>query len=814
MSNINPTTQSDFFGKDGMVPFIGVVEDVNDPKTSGRVKVRCVGWHPKQKKGGDEGGEDGLKTDDLPWARVGMPVTHAQQSRIGGKHGLLPGCWVIGFFLDGQEAQDPFILSTFNFTAKASEQDYRALPEGGDGKFSDADQAFDKNEISPKSQPNIDTRQPSETEQKGYSSPSDPSGDVVNDDSDHPCEGAAARSSTASVRRQKDPAKVGENGNAEGQRYEIAVADGLCGTNAHARDDIQRRMKERMPSKFSRIIYGDAVWNRFTGAHMNMNGIMAQLAYEIAQTMKAPAQSKKAHVERTQNRKRKSEEVAIPDRDGKKTKEADEADTQKGDEFHAQYQEQVIDTLQSTMFGLLKVVNDGGQAGDIKLPGDANSTSNTTITNFEALCIADTILNNFETIIDKIISDLLDALFGGKPFEFAKDVGNIVSQIAGLSAVMQFPLLQKYGALEGVFNRAGSRSQDERTKTEGCNESRVYNVEMGALKSLAGFGAGSGQNGGGQGSGGTPYDWTPLEFGGKSKDITPGSIINLPCSGSLEIVVPWIKDLIDGKLFDPEDFDPNDWQFGYGHNGPKIVGRDYDKPTFPIDWTQLKFKPSGFGARIVNRSLPSSDPAHAENFTLGLPNVCVVRDPGRNYYFGNPLQPERAFPSIYIPGYNGTPVPVLDRETGEFVAVLTNAPSWDPKKPDPTATAIPDDNDVGILTDDPDYNIILGALFIQNTGFAYENPEFVIIDKDTGRENGKVKPTIQEGRIVELEVVDVGTNFKRIPEVRVKNAKDDSGYGVKVSPIMNVVPRDQVPLPQAIEVIYCPAKSQQNYTEI
>ena len=105
-------------------------------------------------------------------------------------------------------------------------------------------------------------------------------------------------------------------------------------------------------------------------------------------------------------------------------------------------------------------------------------------------------------------------------------------------------------------------------------------------------------------------------------------------------------------------------------------------------------------------------------------------------------------------------------------------------------------------------------MFIQNTGFAYENPEFVVIDKDTGRENGKVKATIQEGRIVELEVTDVGTNFKRIPEVRVKNSKDDPGYGVRVSPIMNVVPRDQVPLPQAIEVIYCPAKSQQNYTEI
>ena len=54
-----------------------------------------------------------------------MPVTHAQQGRIGGKHGLVPGCWVMGFFMDGEEAQDPFVLTTFNFTAKTSDKDNR-----------------------------------------------------------------------------------------------------------------------------------------------------------------------------------------------------------------------------------------------------------------------------------------------------------------------------------------------------------------------------------------------------------------------------------------------------------------------------------------------------------------------------------------------------------------------------------------------------------------------------------------------------------------------------------------------------------------
>ena len=89
----------DFFGKDSFCPFIGQVEDVNDPNQSGRVKVRCVGWHPFNRgKAASEGNSDApakdeaLPTEDLPWARVGMPATHAQQARVGGKHGLQVGC--------------------------------------------------------------------------------------------------------------------------------------------------------------------------------------------------------------------------------------------------------------------------------------------------------------------------------------------------------------------------------------------------------------------------------------------------------------------------------------------------------------------------------------------------------------------------------------------------------------------------------------------------------------------------------------------------------------------------------------------------
>ena len=143
----------DFFGKDSFTPFIGQVEDVNDPTHSGRVKVRCVGWHPMERNAAG-GQDDALSTDDLPWARVGMPTTHAQQSRIGGKHGLLPGCWVMGFFLDGEEAQDPFILTTFNFTAKASQKDNNKNTAGKKGKLEDSAKGLDNKLVSDATQPN------------------------------------------------------------------------------------------------------------------------------------------------------------------------------------------------------------------------------------------------------------------------------------------------------------------------------------------------------------------------------------------------------------------------------------------------------------------------------------------------------------------------------------------------------------------------------------------------------------------------------------------------------------------------------------
>ena len=94
-----------FMGKDGFTWFVGVVEDRNDPKTLGRLRVRCLGYHT----------EDLVKlpTSDLPWAHVMNPITSATVSGIGQSPlGAVEGTWVVGFFTDGSDAQQPMIMGT------------------------------------------------------------------------------------------------------------------------------------------------------------------------------------------------------------------------------------------------------------------------------------------------------------------------------------------------------------------------------------------------------------------------------------------------------------------------------------------------------------------------------------------------------------------------------------------------------------------------------------------------------------------------------------------------------------------------------
>ena len=96
---------ANFMGRDGFQWFVGVVEDRQDPKFLGRVKVRCLGYHPDDLTK--------LPTADLPWAHPMNPITSATVSGVGQTPlGSVEGTWVVGFFQDGEEAQMPIIIGT------------------------------------------------------------------------------------------------------------------------------------------------------------------------------------------------------------------------------------------------------------------------------------------------------------------------------------------------------------------------------------------------------------------------------------------------------------------------------------------------------------------------------------------------------------------------------------------------------------------------------------------------------------------------------------------------------------------------------
>ena len=82
--------------------FLGSIEEIDDPKNLNRVKVRAYGYYDSEE----------IKTDDLPWATVMMPVTSASIKGNGGNHHLEVGSWVVGFFRDGPSAQDPVVMGS------------------------------------------------------------------------------------------------------------------------------------------------------------------------------------------------------------------------------------------------------------------------------------------------------------------------------------------------------------------------------------------------------------------------------------------------------------------------------------------------------------------------------------------------------------------------------------------------------------------------------------------------------------------------------------------------------------------------------
>lgn len=101
LNQFDPNTM----GLNNFVWFQGVVEDREDPKKLGRVKVRVFGFHTQDKKL--------IPTEHLPWAPVVHSVFSTAMSGLGESPSfLVEGTWVFGFFRDGIHAQQPVILGS------------------------------------------------------------------------------------------------------------------------------------------------------------------------------------------------------------------------------------------------------------------------------------------------------------------------------------------------------------------------------------------------------------------------------------------------------------------------------------------------------------------------------------------------------------------------------------------------------------------------------------------------------------------------------------------------------------------------------
>ena len=130
--------KSGAIGRDGFSWWIGRVahskywKDANvalsqDSKIAQRCKVRIIGYHPW---------DNSLREEELPWAHVLMdPITGSGQGGLGDTMCLAGGETCIGFFLDGEEAQQPVVLGLLHKHAEVKNiiQETQLFEEGTSG---------------------------------------------------------------------------------------------------------------------------------------------------------------------------------------------------------------------------------------------------------------------------------------------------------------------------------------------------------------------------------------------------------------------------------------------------------------------------------------------------------------------------------------------------------------------------------------------------------------------------------------------------------------------------------------------------------
>ena len=224
LSSLFPVHQ---IGSDGFNWWVGQIEsDKNeDPKNSGRYRVRIVGQHLKSK--------DTTPTEQLPWAQVMMPVTTPfnDGTGAGASVNLKFGNWVVGFYLDNDK-QKPIIMGSVGHTAGATKvENVENLPEQGE--------SF-KTFLDPERNPYRDS--PAAEAEKTEPGPEP--------DSTYTDVGQAGLSPTAVPGRH--PSKFynlfGENSttNPIGSKITVDIADAKCGSESDLKEGIKKIVSEML----------------------------------------------------------------------------------------------------------------------------------------------------------------------------------------------------------------------------------------------------------------------------------------------------------------------------------------------------------------------------------------------------------------------------------------------------------------------------------------------------------------------------------------------------------------------------------------
>ena len=899
------SSDPNFLGKDHLSLFIGQVEDVNDPKRSGRVKVRCLGLHTRDKQSGESENSKNnyITTEDLPWSRVILPTTHAQQSRTGGKHGLLPGSWVVGFFADGLDANDPFVMGSLNFTAKASDENNREETEIDEGKLPEDQPGFTKVNV-------IQDNTGTHTREELVSGEDDP-GDVAHDTSalDDSTDGECPIEESAHSTTKLEELKAD---NPHSQIYNTIVADGQCGNLMNSRAAISDAINSMLPSGVGRIIEGDKLFD-INGNAINLNGILRKVSGRVSSLLKTSIQTQKANIQKTINKKTHSTGVyASASRNPITAELTDKVFSVQFDMFNSLI-DRSLDQLENLVMGSLQNLNNQQRSSkeNANLTGEYGTSRASIILDLESIDIADAIIMDVSVSFDdkvqrsqqeseeycKPLYDKIDeytlklATTMPEDYECEEDM-NLELELAvsdiendinnssdsgggsgfGLGDVSQYlnmVLDMDFTINPQIFNKSGIAVLDIFT-SDGCNPSDLYNTMSGYVGTIAGV---SGKNtGGGSESGksskkkedtykevgfggvngpsnadkttyrplsGDPYvkkikqsdrkkvkdkyaEFTPVDFYevGRTYTLQGEQVINGVTTSKSRVLVNNQLDPTENGIYitskrewrrpvdarDPKDFKNKkrvvvkslpelDGLYYYnGNNSPKV---GYDPISFKHlftsnDFTQaekdafnhfVETKPDGINANVATLSLPSSDLDGAKNFVMGIPNTTVIINPGKNYFYNN-KKPNRNFPSVFIQDYVGTPVPVVDPNSGELVAVLTNYMSYG-VNPDPTIAVHPDNSSIGVSTEDPNYDVYIASFFVANTGVGYgKDTEIEIIDKDREFQTALARPVIKNGRILSVEIINNGTGFRRIPKIKLKNR--DGGRGAKLYPLMGL----------------------------